>query len=581
MALSADKQRKAWLDAEIGTLRKPWRNRIRVALVYPNRYHVAMASLGFQSVYRQLNALDHVVCERAFLPEPAAPATPPVSLESGRPLAMFDCLAFSIAYEHDHVHVLQLLHQAGLPLPAARRGASLPLVVAGGVSCFLNPEPLAPFIDCFLIGEAEGLLAPFFDRFDPRQEREPFLLRAARELPGVYVPSFYDDRYHADGTLAALAPNRSVPAKVRRVYAFDIGAFATRSTVITRQAGFADAHLVEVSRGCAHGCRFCAAGYVYRPPRFRSADELLAAMARGSARTGKIGLLGAAVSDLPGLPVLCDWAAGHDLQLSFSSLRADALDDKLVAALRAGRLKTATIAPEAGSERLRQVINKGLDETTILRAVETLVAGGIPNLKLYFMVGLPTETDDDVAALVTLVQRIKSRFLDASRPRGRMGSITVSLNCFVPKPFTPFQWVGMAPPALLKQRIKTIQAGLKAVANVQVQADPPRQAFVQAVLARGDRRVGHVLEAVRHNGGNWPRAFKGADQAPEFYVARQREREEVLPWDVIDHGLDKNFLWREYRRALQAKATPPCPVDPQQCRLCGVCSGGPEAKVAG
>jgi radical SAM superfamily enzyme YgiQ (UPF0313 family) len=297
-------------------------------------------------------------------------------------------------------------------------------------------------------------------------------------------------------------------------------------------------------------------------------------MRQGAGRTSKIGLMGAAVSDLPDLHLLCEYGARHDLQLSFSSLRADALNPTLISALNAGRLKTATIAPEAGSERLRQVINKGLDEATILRAAEKLVAGGIPNLKLYFMVGLPTETEADVADLVALVKRIKQQFLASSRARGRMGTITVSLNCFVPKPFTPFQWVAMQGVRELKGRIKTIKAGLKKVANVRVNADVPRWAYIQALLARGDRRVSRLLCQTMKNGDNWPQTFKTAAVHPAFYVERVRQQNELLPWEVLDNGLDKDFLWREYQRALNAKSTPDCPADPQHCRLCGVCEGG-------
>lgn len=571
MALSANKKRNTWLDAETGTIHKQGKARLRVALVYPNRYAVGMANLGFQTVYRLLNALDEVVCERAFLPEPGSGTDAPVSIESGRPLRTFDCLAFSIAFENDYSHVLTLLHQAGLPLSSAQRGASLPLTVAGGVSCLLNPEPLAPFIDCFLIGEAELLVSPFFSRFDPAADRKRFLLEAARDLPGVYVPAFFQDAYHADGTLASLRPVADVPTRVHRVYAADIGAFDTDSAVITRHTSFDDAHLIEVSRGCPHGCRFCAAGYVYRPPRFRPMAPLVRSMQRAMERTAKIGLLGAAVSDLPDLEALCAFGARHQLQLSFSSLRADALDDTLIGALKAGRLKTATIAPEAGSERLRRVINKGLEEDDILRAAERLVAGGIPNLKLYFMVGLPTETDDDVAELVALVKRIKHHFLRSSRLRGRMGEITVSLNCFVPKPFTPFQWTPMDGPAVLKRKIKTVKTGLKSVSNVRVHADVPRWAYIQALLARGDRRVARLLQSAFENHGNWPRTFKQASINPAFFVERQRHRDELLPWDVIDHGLDKVFLWREYQRAQQARLTPPCPLDGRRCEMCGVC----------
>jgi radical SAM superfamily enzyme YgiQ (UPF0313 family) len=577
MAQSAEARRRARLDAEIGTLRKQWRDRIRVALVYPNHYGVGMASLGFQTVYRQLNALDHVVCERAFLPEADQHDAPLLSLESGRPLREFDCLAFSISFENDDAHVLTILEKAELPLSAMERGLvtpPLPLVLAGGVSCFLNPEPIAPFIDCFLIGEAEALIEAFFARFDPSAPRLPFLLAAARDLPGVYVPAFYQDSYHADGTPASLTPLVSVPETVTRVYARDIAGFTTDSAIITPEASFENAHLIEVSRGCPHGCRFCAAGYVYRPPRFRPLPELLHAMQQAAAHTCKVGLLGAAVSDLPDLKAICEFGSRSDMQLSFSSLRADALDETLIAALKTGRLKTATIAPETGSERMRRVINKGLDEQAILKAAEALVENGIPNLKLYFMVGLPTETDIDVDETAALVRKIKHRFLKSSRERGHMGDITVSLNSFVPKPFTPFQWTAMDDVPTLKRKSKSVRQALQKIPNVRVHTDVPRWAQIQALLSRGDRRVSQLLLSAHENQGNWPQTFKASPLNPSFFIHRERPRTERLPWDFIDHGLDKNFLWNEYQRALQAKSTLPCPAEPDKCGICGVCRGG-------
>ncbi len=571
MAPGADKKRKEWLYAEVGTIHKSWHDRVRVALIYPNRYAVGMASLGFQSVYRLLNAMDRVVCERVFLPEADQANRPLVSLESGRKLGEFDCLAFSLSFENDYANVLTILQKAELPLLAAKRGASLPLVLAGGVSAFINPEPVAPFIDCFLIGEAEEMVPAFFERFNPQEDRKQFLLDAARDLTGVYVPAFYTVDYHQDGTIDRWVPVEAVPGRIQRAYASDIGQFDTTSSVVTPNTTFDDAYLIEVSRGCPHGCRFCAAGYVYRPPRFRPSPRLLHAMHQGVDRTSKVGLLGAAVSDLPDLKALCDFGKQHQLQLSFSSLRADALDDELIAALKSGRLKTATIAPETGSERMRRVINKGLDEAAILDAAEKLVANGIPNLKLYFMVGLPTETDEDVGAIVALIKKIKHRFLSSSRARGRMGTITVSLNSFVPKPFTPFQWVAMDEVSTLKQKIKRIKSELKRVANVRVHADVPRWAHLQALMSRGDRRVAQLLLLAHENGGNWPQTFKNSPLNPSFYVHRERERDECLPWDFIDHRLDKDFLWNEYQRALKAKETLPCPADPENCNFCGVC----------
>ncbi len=571
MASIEDTKRRAKLADEIGTIRKRWQDRVRVALVYPNHYKVGMANLGFQTVYRMLNELDHVVCERAFLPDPEQGEGPVASLESGRSLVDFDCVAFSLSFENDYPHVLTLLEKAALPLRSAHRGASLPLIVAGGVAVFLNPEPLAPVIDCFLLGEAESLLHPFFEHFDPARDRHKQLAEMVHQVRGLYVPDFYQARYSEEGTLMAFEPRAGIPDKVERVYAPTLERLNSQSAVLTPHTSFEDAYLIEVSRGCPHGCRFCAAGYLYRPPRTRPLPALLEAMAHGATLTSKIGLVGTAVSDLPDLRALCAEGSRRDLQLGFSSLRADALDDEVIAALKSGRLKTATIAPETGSERMRRVINKGLHEDDILVAAERLVAGGIPNLKLYFMVGLPTETDDDIEAIIVLVKKIKHRFLRSSRARGRMGQISVSLNCFVPKPFTPFQWVPMDEVGVLKQKIKKVKAGLRKTPNVRVHADVPRWAHIQALMARGDRRVSQLLLLAHTHRGNWPQTFKASAINADFYIQRQRTQEELFPWDFIDHGIDKKFLWNEYQRAVQGQTTKPCPMDPDQCRICGVC----------
>lgn len=561
------------LVREKGTIKKQWRDRRSVVLVYPNRYHLGMSNLGFQTVYQLLNAHDDLVCERAFLPEDGdSTAGRLLTAESGRPAAEADMLAFSISFENDIPNLLRCLRLAGLPLLSRHRGKSDPLVVVGGVVAMLNPEPIADFIDCFLIGEAEAILPDLLEVWAPGRDREEMLVSIGTQVPGAYVPSLYRTAYAEDGTISAFEPRGPLPAEIRRPYARDLSDFNTHSKIVTSQTAFADAFLTEVGRGCPHGCRFCSAGFIYRPPRFRSVEALSGSIREGLKLTPKIGLLGAAVSDLPGIGELCGQFSGEAVQLSFSSLRADALTPDLLKALKASGVKTATLAPDAGSERLRRVINKGIEEEAFLQAAADLVACGIPNLKLYFMVGLPTETGTDIEAIIDMCKRIKHRFLASSRLRRRMGSISVSLNCFVPKPCTPFQWSAMEAVATLKRKIKRVKSALRKIPNLRVNADVPRWAYVQALLARGDRRVSDILRAVHDNGGNWPHALKTVPLNADFYVLRQRPLEERLPWDFIDHGIRKRFLWSEYQRALKGSRGAECRVG--SCTVCGVCEDG-------
>lgn len=555
---------------EIGTIRKAWRDRIRVALVYPNTYHVGMSNLGFQTVYRQLNAFEHVVCERSFLPvDSQGKPVRITSLESRRPLGDFDIIAFSISFENDYPHIPAILAGAALPLQSNDRGTPHPLVVAGGVACFINPEAIAAFIDCFLIGEAEVLLPRFIEQFDAKQDRCSFLKHLARNVPGTYVPSLYRSTYHPDGTLASFEALCDVPQKIERVFCRNLSKVDTCSTILTPDTTFGQTALIEVGRGCPHGCRFCSAGFVYRPPRFKSTGEIENLIDRQAAETDRIGLVGAAVSDLPGIERLCGRTHLKGTRISFSSLRADALTPELISTLRHSRVKTATIAPDAGSQRMRNVINKGIEEEEILHAAESLVVGGIPNLKLYFMIGLPTETDDDIDAIITLCKKIKHRFLKSSRTRKQIGTITVSLNAFIPKPVTPFQWVAMAEIPQLKQKIKQVKRGLNRIANIRLHSDIPRWAYLQGLFSRGDRRVASILLLSLKNEGNWAKTLKESPLNSDFYNYRERAFDEILPWQFINHGIKTSFLREEYRRALQGKKTTPCRMVPcEKCRIC-------------
>jgi radical SAM superfamily enzyme YgiQ (UPF0313 family) len=550
MVSNTNKLHRKFIESEIGTIRKSWRGRLSVVLIYPNRYHIGMSNLGFQTIYRLLNSFEHIVCERAFLPESHGLTKNSIkTLESGKSLTDADIIAFSLSFENDYPHILSILENAKISSLAGQRSEHSPLVIAGGVTCFLNPEPISAFIDCFLIGEAESILPRFLDVYDPKQPKRSRLKTIARHVPGAYVPAFYRPEYGSDGTLSAFVPTEHVPSTIERVFADDIDAQSTHSAIITPNTTFDSTFLIEVGRGCPHGCRFCAAGFIYRPPRFRPVSLLKSRMQQGAAQANTIGLVGAAVSDLPGIRQLCRQFLNTDVRIAFSSLRADRLAPELLAVLKQSNVKTATIAPEAGTQHLRDVINKGLCEDDILKAAGTLVENGIPNLRLYFMVGLPLETDPDIEGIIALCKRIKHQFLKSSRARKRIGEITVSLNCFVPKPFTSFQWVAMEDINTLKKKIKKIKAELKKVANLRIHADVPRWAYIQALFSRGDRRVADILSLAHANNGNWAQTLKTTPINPDFYIYRERDFTELLPWDFIDHGFQKSFLWKEYQRA--------------------------------
>jgi radical SAM family uncharacterized protein len=571
MALKVRKSTGQPLESEVGTVRKSWRGRTRIALVYPNRYHVGMSNLGFQSVYRLLNDYDDIVCERAFLPEPSRqPTTPLKTLESGKPLSEADVIAFSISFENDYPNILSILKNIGLPIRSDQRGDRGPLLIAGGVASFMNPEPIAAFFDCFLIGEAEAILPRFVEIYEPGSKKHTVLKIIARSVPGAYVPAFYSVDYQRDGTIASFNPLGDVPATVKRVYLKDLDSNAACSAILTPDTTFGRTYLVEVGRGCPHGCRFCSAGFIYRPPRFRPISLLTENIRRGASLTDRVGLVGAAVSDLPGIDDLCNQHLDRDIRISFSSLRADGLSPELLSVLKKSKVKTATIAPDAGSERMRKVINKGITEEAILNAADSLVANGIPNLKLYFMIGLPTETVDDVEEIIGLCKKIKHRFLKSSRSRRRIGEITISLSCFVPKPFTPFQWVAMAQIGALKKKIQKIKNELKKVPNIRIHSDIPRWAYIQALFARGDRKVADILSLAHAHKGNWAHTLKSIPINPDFYVIRERDLNENLPWDFIDQGIKKSFLQQEFQRAIRALPSPACRVE--TCNICGICN---------
>ena len=554
MSWTQKKKAQSLLADEEGTIRKDWGGKVTVALVYPNTYSVGMSNLGFQTIYWHLNQRPDVVCERVFLAdyedqaERARTGAVPLSLESDRPLTDFHLVGFSVTYEGDYINVVRLLNEAGIPGRAAARRPHDPIVLMGGVCAFSNPEPLAPFMDLIAVGEGEELVHELIDAYRAASDRDAFLAKAAT-LDGVYVPASYDVHYGDDGTVAGVTPGPGLPAIVAKRRLRNVDAFETISMVKTPHAEYGHMALVEVGKGCGRGCRFCLEGQVYRPVRHRSVDALRETLVKVAKESPRVGLVGACVSDYPWIGDLMDVVEEAGLELSISSLRADSLSDKLVASLARGGHRTLTIAPEAGTERLRQVIRKAISDEQILGACDMLRRHGIPNLKCYFMIGQPTETMADVEAIPELAARMleRLRVLDA---RGHpFGRLTLSISSFVPKPWTPFQWEPFDGADSLQKKLEVIKRGARKLGTVRVLHENPREAALQALLARGDRRVADFIDLSAGLGGDWRRALREWDGDPEFYTTRARSSDERLPWDHFDVGVKRPGLLREHERA--------------------------------
>lgn len=557
---------------ERGSWIKDWRGRLPVGLIFPSRYGVGMSNLGFQLVYDLVNRHPDLVCERIFLPESGES---PRSVESSRPLKDFPVLLVSWSFEQDLLSLVSMLLTAGLePLAEHRRDEKIapgsPLIIAGGVACSINPEPLAPFVEALMIGEAEELLPALLEILAGAGEsgnRLDLLADLAR-LPGCYVPGFYQFLYGRDGLLAEIKTLAPVPARVKRVTLADCDQ-SGYSRLLSPAAEFADLFLVELGRGCSRSCRFCAAGFVYRPPRLWSRAAIDRALAQRPAGVSRVGLLGMEMARPEDLQAVAERLLAEGCQLSFSSLRADALSPELLRLLTESGLKTVAIAPDGGSERLRRVINKGITREDVLGAATRLVQAGIANLKLYFMIGLPTETEEDLAEMLDLIKEVRMIMTEPGRSRGRLATLTLSINPFVPKPWTPFQYHPFAEPGLLKKKLTSLRRGLAGVANLKIMGEKPENAYLQATLARGDRRLAPAIVEYARRGGNWQQVFRGQGLDPKEYAMRSRGPEELFPWEIIDQGVKRDYLWHEYQKGLAARVTPACDVT--NCRRCGVC----------
>ena len=527
---------------------------LSICLVSPSRYQTGMSSLGFQTVYALLAGSDGIRCERAFLPdrdeleEYRRSGTPLLSLESATPLADFDVIAFSTSFEPDYLNIPLILNRARIPLYSSSRSQSDPLIIGGGAAFFINPEPVADFFDAICIGEGEdivpGLIATLLSPVDDGRRG---LLKALATISGVYIPAFYRPNYH-DGALIGYDAENGAPLPVVRVPVCLEQHKPSSSQILTENTEFGDMFLVEVSRGCPRGCRFCSSGFIYGTFRQQPFDNLVELIDQGLLHRTKVGLVGAAVSDYDGIGRLCRYIVDKGAKVSVSSLRIDRIDSEMLDALIASGHKTISLAPEGGSQRMRDVIRKNLSEAQILDACEMLISRDILNLKLYFIIGLPGETDEDLDEMIRLVETIRERVIERGRANKRLGEITLSVNPFIPKPFTPFQWCGMEPLPSLERKVKLLESRLKRLSNVKLKVESLRESYLQALLSRGDRRLSPLLVAMAE-GVNLKKGARSCGIDTDGYVHRDIALDEFLPWSVIGTA-EMAMLRREYERAL-------------------------------
>jgi radical SAM superfamily enzyme YgiQ (UPF0313 family) len=553
------------LSREVGYVRKPHGGRLRVALAFPNTYFVGMSNLGFQTVYRLFNELEDVVCERVCLPakqelQAALTSGEPLrTIESGTPVRDFDVLAFSVSFECDYTNVLSMLRLAGIPVRAASRTKHDPLVVIGGAVTFVNPEPLAPFADLIAAGEGEVLIPSLMTAIAAADGRDDLLRRLTGER-GFYVPSFYDVRYNADGTIAAFEakPGTGAPAVVKKAAVKSTERLDPPSTrIFTPDTEFGSRFLIEVVRGCANLCRFCWAGYNYLPVRAFPADRILELAREAKPHAGRAGLVSIARCDHPEIERILAGLLAMGYAISPASLRLDDLTEPIVSMLHQSGERSITIAPETGSDRLRRVINKTVTNAEILDKADLIFRCGMENLKLYFMIGLPTENEDDLTSIRDLTAQLRDVMMSHARPRGRLGRIVASVNPLIPKPGTAYQWLPMEDPAITDRKGKRLRTLVADLDNVYFNIKSERHSYYQALLSLGDRRVAPAIEAAERNGGNWRAAVAETGVDADFYIFRDRSNDAVLPWDIIDGGMKSTFFRAEFDKGLKEEWTLP------------------------
>ena len=545
----------------------------KVAIVYPNTYFVGMSNLGLHIIYEEINLRNDSVCERIFLPEKKEleaydkTKTPLMSIETQRPMHQFDVVAFDVTFEMDYFHIPLMLSHGRVPIMGKDRTEFDPIVIAGGPCATFNPEPFADFIDAFIIGEGEGIVSRVLDIIrDGKMEGldRHAILRQLANISGVYVPSLYVPIYSDNGEFKGYHIAEGAPKTIKRH--FEMLTSGGETVVATNYTEFGAMYIIEVARGCGRHCRFCMAGYCFRVPRVRPLDILKEGVDRAEQLGKKVGLMGAAISDYPEVDELVNYIRSKDMRYSCASLRADSLTQAVVDGLADSGQKTITIAPETGSERLRRVINKGISEEHLQNAATLSAKSGIQHMRLYIMIGLPTETDEDIEAIVGLAERTQAHMAEV----GCKGRLTLSINPFIPKPFTPFQWMAMDNQKTVEKKLQYIKKALQKNRRIEVLVESPKEAYIQGVLARGDRRLGAVLAACAADRGS--KSFKaelkaaGLDMDEMNY--RERSFDEFLPWSHLDMGMDEGYLEMEWKRSVDEAYTPPCV---QGCKRCGVC----------
>ncbi|MGM9541333.1 MAG: TIGR03960 family B12-binding radical SAM protein [Candidatus Limivicinus sp.] len=565
---------------------------IRLAFCFPDTYEIGMSNLGMSILYHTMNSLDFVWCERVFAPwgdmyeEMNKAGLPLYALESGDSLDQFDALAFSVGYEMAYTTVLDMLHMAGLPLRSKDRPALLPLVFAGG-SAAVNAEPVADFMDLFVIGEGEEmnneLLTLLHRAKQAGWSKKEFLIQAA-QIPGVYVPSLYDISYKPDGTLASITPLDGAPEKVtkRIVLDFDKAPFPT-SPIVPSTEVVHDRVNLELFRGCVRGCRFCQAGHIYRPIRAKKPETLIRQGIECLKNTGHqdVTLLSLSTSDYRHLNQLCDgmleYCESRSIGLSLPSLRADNFSMELMEKLQKVRKSGLTFAVEGGSQRLRDAINKNVTEEDLLHTCAIAFAGGWNNVKLYYMLGLPTETDEDIVGIAEMANQVLHCWRQNASNKNRGVKITISTSCFIPKPHSPFQWEAQISKEEYLRRVELLRSSIMA-RNVTYNWHDAETSVIEAALSRGDRKLSAVIEEVWKNGGRleawsdyfsyqrWVDAFAKCGLDMGFYASRERGENELLPWDMIDVGVRKAHLLHERQQCFASALSPDCR---KQCSACG------------